>query len=365
MNGGMDGMRALIAILALALATPAAAVGPVTQGAPGNGAPPGAGAPPPPAPPAGARLLAEELAFFTPPEGSLALVLVRYRSQVGARLEVEGSDAVFSLPEDRRFPVIADPKTRKGVLEVQARVTRGAQGETVYAVEEIRTTLGGEALFTDLAARLPATPPARRRVVVGWALAYAGTDPGKLRDMAIARWVEYGGEELNRDRTSAIDWLAAAQPYLSMEPKWIEFANRVGERYGSDREIAAKLGELGLVPTSRGWKLRSALLAELGMVERDGETITLEQAHLLTEISRWRERAQPADMLRGRTAAHYAREAEAGKVSEGMKREEVVLAWGYPDRVTWRREGGLLYEGWFWPTREVYFVEGAVCFSQD
>lgn len=365
----MKGMRAPTAILALALAASAADAGPGTQSAPGDGPLAGSGASPPSAPPAppaaGTRLLAEELAYFTPPEGSLSLVLVRYRSQVGARLEVEGSDAVFVLPEDRRFPVIADPKTRKGILEVQARVTRGSQGETVYAVEEIRTTLGGESLFVDLAARLPGTPPARRRVVLGWALARAGAEPGRLRDAAIARWVEFGEEELNRDRDSAVDWLAAAQPYLPTEPKWIEFANRIVERYGSDREVASKLGELGLVPTSRGWQLRTALLAEIGMVERDGQTITLEQAHLLTEISRWREREQPADMLRGRTAAQYARDAEAGKVSEGMKREEVVLAWGYPDRVTWRRESGTLYEGWFWPTREVYFVEGAVCFSQD
>jgi len=358
-------MNALAALLVLALA--AAEQSPA---APAGAPPPSAPSPPAPARPTGTaaaretKVIAEELAHFSPAEGSVLSVLVRYRSLVGARLEVEGCESVFTLPEESRFPVIADPKTRRGILEVRCRVGRGAQGETILAVEEIRATAGGEALFAELAGRLAASSPPRRRAILGWALSLSEAG-SPWRERATATWTAIAPEEIQRGREDALAWLAVAHPHLESEARWIEAANRLAERYGDEREVPLKLNELGLIASSEGWHPRSNLLRDIGMVLRDGETITIDQSHLLDEIAHWKEGGQPADMLRGRTAVQYARDAEAGVVAEGMKREEVVLAWGYPDRVTWRREGDALFEGWFWPRREVYLVDGAVFFSQD
>jgi len=305
------------------------------------------------------RIIAEELAHISLAEGSVLRILATYRSLVGARLEVEGCEALFQLPEEARFPAIADPRTRKGILEVRCRVRRGAQGQFELAVEEIVATAGGEALFDELAARLPDTTPPRRRAVVGWALARSEAG-SRWREQATAAWARLATEELLRSREDALAWLSIAHPHLESEPRWITTANRLAVQYPDDRDVPAKLTELGLIASSDGWHPRSELLRDIGMVVRDGETITIEQSRLRDEIGRWGERGQPADMLRGRTAAQYARDAEAGVVAEGMKREEVVLAWGYPERVTWSRSGDSLFEAWFWPSREVYLLDGAV-----
>ena len=41
-----------------------------------------------------------------------------------------------------------------------------------------------------------------------------------------------------------------------------------------------------------------------------------------------------------------------------MKRDEVLGAWAFPERVTWFRRDGKLYEGWFFGKRRAYLVNG-------
>ncbi len=312
------------------------------------------------------QVVAEELAHFSPTEGAQVRVLARYSSQVGVRMELEGCEAKFIVPEEKRFQVLMDSKTRRGILEIHARANRSNGGSWEYRVEDIQGTPAADSLFAGLSARLDSTPSPRRRAVIGWALGLStGEEQIEFREQVASRWADLATDELGRDQESAVAWLKIGHPHFEGDDRWIAYANQLAEKYGNERSVTSTFESLGLIESSKGWRPRSVFLHETGMIERDGERMTLDQSHLRDEIARWSERRQQASLLRGRSTPQYKELAGSHEVAEGMKREEVVLAWGYPHRVTWKREGNSFYEGWIYENREVYLIEGLVFFSQD
>ena len=311
----------------------------------------------PAAPSDTALLVVDELGVFTLDSGQKVRVLGRYRAQVGMRLELEGLDASFELPEDSRYPALLRAKGDRGLIELTA-VPGSRRGE--YRVVDIAEPPTFPDDFESMLAAARKRPPRAQSAFFGWAFREAQKPDSALLDPLVTAWIDWGTQERSASIERGIRWLQIARPALEAHSSWMTAAQSLVDTFPGNQKVTKALRELDLIETSHGWRPRAVVLAERGLLEMDGEILTLEQFDLREEVLTWRQRDQQASLLRGRTTAQYQRHVKAREVVEGMERDEVVLAWGYPAEVTWLREGKQVFEGWFYPDHKVFFVDGWV-----
>ncbi len=303
------------------------------------------------------RVVADELGHFD--FGGRILVVARYKSQVGTRLEVEGTTKNFLLPEDKHFDALGVAKSKRGLLEMEV-----SSGDRGFVVHDIRETSDSRTVFQELSKNIEKHSAPRQRALIGWGFREANGRGNEFLEDLTSRWQKSGPDQIKLGRESALGWLRLSANAIGTDPRWISYANQVASQFPGDPTVIAALDELDLIETESHWRPRSLFLKELGLVESQEEVLTFEQAELRKRVEEWQAGDRQATLLRGRTTAQYKRHVQAGEAIEGMEREEVVLAWGYPKSVSWIRKGKTFYEGWFYGEREVFFTEGWVFTTQ-
>lgn len=306
------------------------------------------------------RVVPDELVHLSFEAGDRIRVIARYRSQVGTRIGIEESDWTFEVPAESRFDVLYDSKSRRGLLEILARAD-DSSGRIRWVVESIAVAAPVETLLAERLAAWSLLDDDRRRALLSWGFRVTepdGEEAHPAREQVAETWARGRDPALSEGLIEGVRWLETAHPMLVNDPRWVEFANDIAKKHGNDVALVGRLEELGLIRGHGAWRPRAVFLREYGMVEREGELMTIDHSHLRDEIDRWNGLGQQASLLRGKTSAQYAKHIAAAEVIEGMSREEVVQSWGYPHRVTWQRGRDEFFEGWTYPEREVYLVDG-------
>lgn len=132
----------------------------------------------------------------------------------------------------------------------------------------------------------------------------------------------------------------------------------IAQRHGDDSALAEILQQHQLVRTAVGWRLESEYLTQFGMKRVDDVILTVERAILMEQLSKQHRSALTMTMLRTQTSARYAEIAAKKQVAAGMTRSEVVTARGYPQGMTWVREGARFFEAWMYGDQWVCFADG-------
>ena len=169
-----------------------------------------------------------------------------------------------------------------------------------------------------------------------------------------------------RDRASLpvaqpfdLDWIKTGERLLEKDPRWLELVVGFARRFGDEPEIAAHLEAQGFLRGASGWRREAEFLTEVGLVRVEDRVIRRERAILESVISIWIGGKNNNPMLlRGFTDEQFERSARGGKVKRGMNFREMVIARGYPRRITWLRTDKFSFEAWFYPTGfQAFFVD--------
>ena len=107
------------------------------------------------------------------------------------------------------------------------------------------------------------------------------------------------------------------------------------------------------------WVTYREFKTQEGLVEYRGKWVTTREKHFSTTMEKFDNHdTSNLRLLRRRTEKEYLLMAERGKVEIGMSREEVCLAFGFPDYVLRRSNQGKEFDQWAFGSKYYYFFDG-------
>ncbi len=308
--------------------------------------------------------LAEEIGYLDVAPGARFRLAARFQSLLGTSVTVAGWNESLWLSPSGDFATLRKPAARNRILLFTVVAFTDARGTAALECQSVEPGPDEGALYASLRQALPALGRAQRAAVCSWGAALAGSEGASARDdlLVVQEEIldrELAGHDTADDRLLA--WIARGEAGLHADERWQALLLRCAEVHGGRTEIARALSEAGYSRDHTGWRLKGEILAELGMVARGKVALTRERARLEDAIDAWRASGRSdARLLRSLTASHYEKHAKQNGVKEGMLRPEVLLAWGYPTGVTWRRDGEIYFEGWSYEGHFVCLADGHV-----
>lgn len=120
------------------------------------------------------------------------------------------------------------------------------------------------------------------------------------------------------------------------------------------------LASMGCLKWNGTWMSRDTFMMQQNFVKSGGQWISAEQDLFRKAIKIILGQIEQKTIYRLRTDGYYHMNAKKGKLVQGMHREEVVLAWGYPEDVSRLKEKGFLFDQWRYGNDYVYLVNGQV-----
>ncbi len=306
------------------------------------------------------EVVPEEIPHLKLEIGQLLDVTARYRSQLGSRIEVNRSPVTFQLPPDHYFPALREAQANQGLIQMTVRVIE-AEHDFALQIQSVATRTNRTEWFERRIQDSEHLATERQMALIGWGFGEVMTiDDSDLLESTTGHWYQLARSEISQGYPHALSWLRIAANSLETDQRWIEIVNEIARLYQAIPSLNSDLEDLSLIKAGGRWRAHSELLKEISMIEKGGTLKTTDQVQLLAEIDRWKLLGEQAKLLRGKTSGQYQRHIAAHHVVKGMTRDEVILARGYPERVTWKRIGDTLYEGWFCADFESYMIDGVV-----
>ncbi len=310
-------------------------------------------------------LLVEELSLVALESGAELEVLVHYQSLIGPVLMVEDCEIEFRIPQGKEFPILRNHRIREFQLVLRVRAQDSGQHGQPAHFEILEARRGPELdrFFREIWPSLGELSSSRRRVFLEWALKSSRKNENAVLFAEVAEAMLSEVEKAcsrakEQDLQDALTWLKIAQSLLSGEPRWIAAAIDFANRHGDHPVVARSLVGLELIYAGTGWRREADFFNEIDMSRYNGELMTVDRLHTVDTLERWGGGKNETLLLRGLTKQQYQMFARNRIPQEGMKRDEVLIAWGYPQRVTWLRRKNCFFEGWFYTSRRAYLVDG-------
>ncbi len=306
------------------------------------------------------RVVPGELPHLKLEAGQVLKVTARYRAQLGSRIEVSQSPETFQLPPDHYFPELREAQGNQGLITMTVIVTASEDGFELL-IQEVSSCSNRTKWFENRIQNSEHLAVERQKALFSWGFGEVKTigEPALL-DSISEHWVQLARSEISQGFSHALSWLRIAANVLDTDERWIEIVNEVARLYRANPSLNSDLEALSLIKAGDRWRARSELLKELNMVDRGGTPTTIDQVQLQEQIDHWNSLREQATLLRGKTSGQYKQHISVSEIVKGMTRDEVILARGYPERVTWKRVGDSLYEGWFYPGLDSYLIDGVV-----
>ncbi|MEM7166446.1 MAG: hypothetical protein AAF581_13355 [Planctomycetota bacterium] len=303
--------------------------------------------------------LAAELPLPAAHKGGEVVVYGRLESLVGSTVRLEGGPVALNLPSHDSFPILRDADIRSRFLEVRIAVQRAAGGPQ-WIVSEVSKGAPPQAYYERRRAEFSQSTGSTSLSVIAWGKGVVAADS---TETALAKL-------LQQDLSQCLNDISQGQrptPQLLSQALALLGTDRtadsttllrLAEKHGGHADIAKILQQHGLVRTAAGWRLEQEYLAQFRMTRHDEQIITQERATLLEQMSQNHRAELSVTILRSRSNEHYAGLAAEKKIAKGMTRKEIITACGYPESVTWVREGARYYEAWFYNNTWICFADG-------
>ncbi|HIA27105.1 MAG TPA: hypothetical protein EYN79_03145 [Planctomycetes bacterium] len=306
--------------------------------------------------PAGEPITVDELSLLEP-SSQVVEILATYKGRVGQTLLVEGLEEPLRLAPICRLP--RRGKEEAPLLELKVLVCGpGRNGIEWTVISAGRIDAPSAAVEKQIERAIDARG-SRRAQVCRWLLRLDFLDDARSARL----WADLAPSP--RSHEDALEWLRAGREKLGNSPDFLRYVGEIHQAHIDKPGIERRLRQMELVNDGERWHDSEGFLRRLGVIERDGTLVTLERVRLEDAVTTWVDGGGNRETLRQMIKPHIDRLISEGTVAAGLKREEVVAAWGTPEQVTWLRRGNSLFEGWYWSRREVHLVDGTVFSSND
>ena len=308
--------------------------------------------------------VAEEAPFLDPAAGETLRFLGRYQGRLGDRFTVGTNELPIAFEAEQTEALFRRGDLRQAWLELHVKAERAETGAIRYTLISVSDGPSPEKYFREVTTgALDQLATDHRQQLALWAVREgdrAGTEylSSSGRELLI-RVLDEQAHRPPHDDPETCEWFASGARVFGEDPRWQRVVLSFANRHALPTAWPAHLEQNGFVLDHDGWRLRARVLADAGLVDVDGSAVTRERARLLTALKEWKGIDRSSRLLRGFTAEHYANATRQGNVRTGMDRREVVLAWGYPENVTWINRNRGFYEAWFFANgRSAFFADG-------
>lgn len=306
------------------------------------------------------QYLVSELEILKLADGDTVQVFGHFSSWVGDCLTLRGSETCFHVANDRKFEAIRSFDSRDSPIVVTVRCDM--KSDAKYSVVDVQVGRPTSEYFALRVSKIASLPLLRQVAFLTWSMNHAmateNADLVTLSTDELFAAMRRAANSKKQETTIGIESLLrlGAEQYAARED-WQQSVIRIAQQHSSPT-LHTLLNELGFVQDRDQWTTKQSFLAELEMVELGSRQFTIERGILEVELDKWRQSGRHAALLRALTSQQYALYANRGELKSGMRREEVVRAWGFPDRVTWVKRLDRYCEAWFQDSQWVCFING-------
>ena len=308
---------------------------------------------------------AQELCARLPHAGQEVLVTGKYRGLVDSDLFLDGCDIAIVLHERAHFELLLKCEPNKDNLRIRGRATTDIPPR--IRVEEISKAASDYDLLRDaLESASRRTSDAQTMLNVGKQAVDGATKTGapELRELAYEAFdlaIERAAKTASGDALTAQLEIVARANAIAQNPaysrdKLVALLKQHPER----QEIVAAIEGLGCRQYAGRWLTKEERNRAEGFKMVDGVWLTPREAAMTEAQQRLSPRLTASSLLllRRRTDKEYVLMAEQKRVEEGMRREEVCMALGFPNYVVRDLHDQKEFDQWWYPHGYFYFYDG-------